>query len=145
MDFYKIGPEGAGRLYEMVAKLAAYLGKESELTATEADIRALLEGPMEAVLLKEDGRDVGMATYFYMVSTFSGQKILYIEDLYVEESVRGKGYGRGFFDCLERLAADSGCAGLEWKCFLRNTRAQAFYSRLGAQRVDDWLTYRKAL
>ena len=40
MDFYKIGPEGAGRLYEMVAKLAAYLGKESELTA----IRTIFAG-----------------------------------------------------------------------------------------------------
>lgn len=145
MEFVRIGPGGELALFAMVGKLAAYLGKEAELAATEADIGELLRGPMEAALLLDGETAVGMATWFYMVSTFSGKKILYIEDLFVEESARGQGWGRAFLQYLEQIARDEGCGGLEWKCFAENRRAQAFYRRMGARRVEDWYTYRKAL
>ncbi len=59
---------------------------------------------------------VGFALFFYNFSTFSGRAGLCLEDLYVKEAHRGKGYGKAVFRKLAGLAIQRGCGRLGWQC-----------------------------
>ena len=41
----------------------------------------------------EDNKEVGFALYFYNFSTFKGKAGLYLEDIFILEEYRHKGYG----------------------------------------------------
>jgi GNAT superfamily N-acetyltransferase len=84
---------------------------------------------------------VGVATWFWTYKSFSGRRGLFVEDLYVRTSFRGRGLGRAL---LAHLAAKALAAGafLEWQVLDWNVRSLGFYQGLGAKPVEHWLNYR---
>ena len=58
------------------------------------------------------------------------------------EADRGKGYGKALLTHLAQLAVERGCGRLEWSCLDWNQPSIDFYLSMGAQRMDDWTTYR---
>lgn len=75
------------------------------------------------------------------LATFSGKRVLYIEDIYVEENFRGNGLGRKLFDEIISTAKELECIKIEWKCLSWNTPAQKFYHSIGGSADPEWLTY----
>ena len=58
-------------------------------------------------------------------------RTLYIDDLCVDEAVRGQGVGRALYERVEALARELGCHDIMlnvWEC---NPGAKAFYEALG--------------
>ena len=53
----------------------------------------------------ESGEDAGFALYFHNFSTFLGKRGIYLEDLYVKEEFRHKGYGKALLCELAKTAA----------------------------------------
>ncbi|MCI9409819.1 MAG: GNAT family N-acetyltransferase [Oscillospiraceae bacterium] len=126
-------------------KLAEYekLGDMCNITA-EVLIKLMSEeNGLHAVIAEQDGVPAGMMTwYVYKIATFSGRRVFYIEDVFIDESKRGEGIGSALFADAKRLAAELGCARLEWKCLDWNKSAQSFYEKIGGNLSDDgWLTY----
>ncbi len=126
-------------------KLAEYekLGDMCNITA-EVLIKLMSEeNGLHAVIAEQDGVPAGMMTwYVYKIATFSGRRVFYIEDVFIDESKRGEGIGSALFAEAKRLAAELGCARLEWKCLDWNKSAQSFYEKIGGNLSDDgWLTY----
>lgn len=126
-------------------KLAEYekLGDMCNITA-EVLIKLMSEeNGLHAVIAEQDGVPAGMMTwYVYKIATFSGRRVFYIEDVFIDESKRGEGIGSALFADAKRLAAEIGCARLEWKCLDWNKSAQSFYEKIGGNLSDDgWLTY----
>ncbi len=126
-------------------KLAEYekLGDMCNITA-EVLIKLMSEeNGLHAVIAEQDGVPAGMMTwYVYKIATFSGRRVFYIEDVFIDESKRGEGIGSALFDEAKQLAAELGCARLEWKCLDWNKSAQSFYEKIGGNLSDDgWLTY----
>lgn len=126
-------------------KLAEYekLGDMCNITA-EVLIKLMSEeNGLHAVIAEQDGVPAGMMTwYVYKIATFSGRRVFYIEDVFIDESKRGDGIGSALFADAKRLAAELGCARLEWKCLDWNKSAQSFYEKIGGNLSDDgWLTY----
>lgn len=95
-----------------------------------------------AVLAEEEGNPVGFAVYFFNYSTFLGTHGLYIEDLYVDETVRGKGVGMAMFRYLAGVAQQERCGRMEWWVLNWNKPAIDFYEKLGAVAMDEWTVYR---
>ena len=60
------------------------------------------------LLFNPEGEAAGMALYFYNYSTWRSRAGIYLEDLYVRESARGKGYGKKLLSTLAKqvLAID---------------------------------------
>lgn len=81
---------------------------------------------------------VGMARYFYNYSTWRSAPGLYLEDLYVQPSQRGKGYGIALFRFLAREVRNVGGKRLEWSVLKWNEPSIRFYKALGAQEMVDW-------
>ena len=101
-----------------------------------------VEKRAEVLLGEEDGKVVGFALYFHNFSTFVGRKGLYLEDLYVLQECRGKGYGKAFFHRLCQIAAQRHCGRMEWVCLNWNQPSIDFYRSLGAVGMHEWTTWR---
>ncbi len=135
----------AGTILQFVEELAEYEKLRHECVATEADIAAHLFGERpkaEVVLAEWDGEAVGFALFFHNFSTFLGKPGIYLEDLYVQPSMRGKGVGKALLVHLARLAKERDCGRLEWSVLDWNAPSIAFYQSLGAKAKDEWTVYR---
>ena len=69
---------------------------------------------------------------------------IYLEDLYVKEAYRGRGYGKGLLRRLAQIAVERGCGRLEWSCLDWNSPSIDFYLSLGAVPMSEWTVYRVA-
>lgn len=131
-------------IHKFIYALAEYENIADQCTITIDVLKELMfnEKSLRAVIAEEDGIPVGMAAYyFFKIATFSGKKVLYIEDLYIEESVRGKGYGTQVFDYLRCIAKEKNCSKMEWKCLDWNAPTIKFYEKMGGRLSDGWLVY----
>ena len=129
----------------LIRALSQYEKLEQEVTMTEDKLRASMFGPRpyaEAVLAEDDGQAVGFALFFHNYSTFLAQPGLYLEDLYVLDSQRGKGVGKALLAHLAKIAVERGCGRMEWAVLDWNVDAIGFYERLGAKSNSDWTVYR---
>ena len=128
-----------------INKLAVYEKLEHMVTATEEQLRATLFGekPFAEVLLGfEEEQAVAMALFFHNYSTFLAKPGIYLEDLFVDENKRGRGYGKKMLQKLAKLTVERQCGRLEWAVLDWNTPAINFYKKLGAQFMDDWTVNR---
>ncbi len=129
----------------LIRALSQYEKLEHEVTMTEDRLRATMFGPRpyaEALLAEEDGKPVGFALFFHNYSTFLAQPGLYLEDLYVPESHRGKGIGKSLLVQLAKIAVERNCGRLEWAVLDWNVDAIGFYEKLGAKPNSEWTVYR---
>ena len=96
----------------------------------------------EVVIAEYQGEPVGFALFFHNFSTFLGRPGLYLEDLYIQPEMRGKGFGKILLGYLGALALERNCGRLEWWVLDWNQPAKDFYQSLGAEPMDDWTVNR---
>jgi len=127
-----------------IKKLAEYEGLLSEVSATEDVLFDSLFNKHQAEVIIGEYRaePVAFALFFQNFSTFLGKGNLYLEDLFVNEACRGRGFGRAMFACVARIAVEKGCGRLDWWCLDWNEASIAFYKRMGARPMSDWTVYR---
>ena len=95
--------------------------------------------PICDVLIAERGEvAVGFALFFPVYSTFKTEACLHLEDLFVLPEHRGAGIGEALLRAVAGVAADRGCARLQWNVLDWNKGAIAFYERMGARVLTDW-------
>jgi GNAT superfamily N-acetyltransferase len=129
----------------LIRGLAEYERLTNEAVVTAADIRASLFGerPQAEVLIAEAGEEAaGFALFFHNYSTFLGRRGLYLEDLFVFPTHRGRGIGRALMARLAELAIERNCGRFEWWVLDWNEPAIRFYESLGARAMSDWTVYR---
>lgn len=137
----------AALILGFIRELAEYEKLADSVVASETHIeRALFcENPKAFALIAEwDGAPCAFALYFYNFSTFVGKHGVYLEDLFVRQSHRGKGIGKALLSRLARIAIENHCGRLEWSVLDWNAPAIAFYRSLGAAPMDEWTVYRLA-
>ena len=139
-------PADADLILRFITELAVYEKAEDQVVATAADLRRTIfeKGSAHALICSVDGDPAGFAIYFYNYSTWQGRKGLYLEDLYVQQAHRGKGYGRQMLVALARLALERNCGRFEWSVLDWNENAIAFYKGVGADVMPDWRICRVA-
>lgn len=136
--------EDAEFILTMIHELARYERLEDQITATVEDIRSSLFDRKEAeVIIGQVGdTPAAFALYYYSYSTFLGRANLFLEDLFVKEEFRGRGYGKAMLQHLAQIATENGCRRLDWLCLDWNSPAIAFYKGLGAEVLDDRRVFR---
>lgn len=82
-----------------------------------------------------DGQIIGYATYFFAYYSWTGRGV-YLDDLYVRESLRKYGIGRQLLDTVIQHAKENDCRTVRWLVSRWNTNAIEFYKKIGAH-VDD--------
>lgn len=131
-------------ILHFIRQLAVYEHMEDEVVATEELLEEwLFDREKAEVLIALEGETaVGFALYFHNFSTFLGRAGIYLEDLFVLEEYRGRGYGKALLRRLAQIALERGCGRLEWCCLDWNQPSIDFYRSLGAVPMSDWTTYR---
>lgn len=132
-------------ILSLIRELALYERSPESVVATEEGLRSALFGPSPAVFchVAEDGGEVvGFALWFLNFSTWLGKHGLYLEDLFVRPSHRGRGLGKALLETLVGIAGDRGYERVEWVVLDWNEPAHAFYRSMGAAPMDDWTVWR---
>ena len=130
---------------KLILAIAEYEKLSHEVKANEKDLDTYLFGEhkmAEVLLGYYENEPVGFALFFHNFSTFEGKPGIYLEDLFVYEEYRGKGFGKALLTCLAKIAVERGCARLEWAVLDWNKPALDFYVSLGARIMDEWLINR---
>ena len=131
-------------IFSFIKELAKYEQLQNEVSATEEMLREQLfeKKYAEVVLAWLDEEAIGFALFFHNFSTFLGKSGLYLEDLFVKEAYRGKGYGKNILQFLAKLALERNCGRLEWWVLDWNHEAIDFYESLGAKPMAEWTVFR---
>lgn len=132
-------------IFSFIKELAEYERLAHEVIATEEIIKETLFGKRayaEVVIARWDSKPVGYALFFHSFSTFLGRPGIYLEDLFVRPSMRGKGIGKALLVYLAQLAKERKCGRLEWAVLNWNESAINFYKSLGAKPMNEWTVYR---
>ncbi len=132
-------------ILRFIRALAEYEKLSHMVVADEATLKQSLFGDnakAHALIAEWDGVPVGFAVYFYNFSTFIGKPGIYIEDVFVDPAMRGKGIGKAFFAHIASRAKAEGCERVEWAVLDWNQPAIDFYKSIGAELLDDWIVNR---
>lgn len=125
-----------GKKAEFDRSLGAFSGV---LQTTAAMLKeTLFEQPVAKVLFAEvAGQPVGFALYYFRYSSFRGCPSLWLDDLYIDETVRGQGIGTLLFEQLVKIAQERRCSHLAWTADIANERGIRFYQKMGATIVEQ--------
>lgn len=91
-----------------------------------------------ALVAEAEGIVIGFALYYIRYSTWKGQR-MYLEDLVVTETMRGKGVGGMLLDALIVQAREHHFTGITWQVLEWNEPAINFYKKYNARLDDDWI------
>ena len=89
-----------------------------------------------------DGRLIGIAHYFFHPTFWSGEAC-YLQDLFVDEAVRGRGAARALIEAVAAAARDHGATRYYWHTQEDNTRARALYDKVA--RFSGFIRYQYPL
>ena len=138
-------PGEAALALQFVRELADYEKLAHEAVATEAMIDDALFGPNPRAFCdfaEWNGEPVGFALWFLNFSTFSGKAGIYLEDLFVRPTHRGKGIGKALMVHLAGKCIQNGWVRFQWSVLDWNTPSIDFYKSLGAVLLDEWTVAR---
>lgn len=93
----------------------------------------------EGLVAEDDGRIVAIAHYRRFARPSTGTVGIWLDDLFTDPQIRGKGAGRALIERLQRIAALEGRSVVRWITAEDNRQAQALYDTLATR--TDWVTY----
>ncbi|MDP8919321.1 MAG: GNAT family N-acetyltransferase [Pseudomonadota bacterium] len=133
--------QDAGAIAELVHALEAHYGGDVQACSIE-DTLAMVqvsmaerEGTRYALALT-DGRPVGLACFAALRPGFRLTGLLFVKELFITEPARGQAVGAALMRWLADYARARGITRIDLTTDGTNTGAQAFYERLGAERMN---------
>ncbi|WP_407430760.1 GNAT family N-acetyltransferase [Arcticibacter sp.] len=133
--------DDCGQLLEMVKGLALYEKAPQEVTVTSDEFTesGFGKNPIWTAFVAEvEGRLEGFALYYVRFSTWKGCR-MYLEDFYVNESLRGQGVGTMLFERILQEARDKKFNGVSWQVLNWNEPAINFYKKYNARFEGEWI------
>ncbi len=137
----------ATRMMELIRELALYERAPEQVTVSYDHFieSGFGEHPIWWAFVAEftnsQGETIiaGFALYYIRYSTWKGQR-MYLEDIIVTESMRGKGIGRLLFEELMEECKSKGFAGMTWQVLEWNKPAINFYQKFPGVSFDpEWV------
>lgn len=124
----------------LIRELAAYEKAPHEVTVNEATL--LKDGfgedrQFEFFVAENENGIVGLALFYPRYSTWKG-RCMYLEDIIVRESERGKGIGKLLFDEVVKVCLEKGAKRLHWQVLDWNEPGIRFYKKLNARFEHEW-------
>ncbi len=132
------------RIWDLINELAEYEKLSHAVTGgCEALEKHVFDDRLCTVFVIEDeGTVVGYTLSFPTYSTFRTLPGVWLEDLYVTPTHRGKGLGKALLHNLVEYCRIQGLGRLEWSVLDWNEPAVQFYIAQGADVMPDWRTCR---
>ena len=99
--------------------------------------------PMFALVAEAENRLVGLVHYLFHRSTTMLTDICYLQDLFTDETSRGRGVGRALIEAVYAEARRAGSGRVYWQTHETNARAMVLYNQVADR--SGFLVYRKQL
>ncbi len=128
-------------MMELIKELALYEKAPEQVTVTMNHFEESGFGANPiwfAYVAVVNDQVVGMALYYIRYSTWKGQR-LYLEDILVTETFRGKGIGKLLLDRLIAVAKEKNYSGLMWQVLEWNEPAINFYKKYDVIFDNEWI------
>jgi GNAT superfamily N-acetyltransferase len=106
--------------------------KDEVAEATFARIFDPLE-PVHAFVAERDGELIGLTHYLFQRSTWLVNSQVYLQDLYVNEAVRGGGVGRALIEAVVAAGKAAGAAQVYWLTHETNATARKLYDAVATR------------
>ena len=104
--------------------------------------RLLQDRDIHGLGARLDGQLIGIAHYLFHASIWRDSSC-YLQDLFVDETVRGQGAARRLIDAVADAARQRGAVRYYWQTKQDNTRARALYDKVA--RFRGFIRYDYAL
>ena len=129
-------------MMDLIRELAEYEKAPEQVTVSLEHFEESGFGkiPVWWALVAENslGEIVGMALWYIRYSTWKGQR-MYLEDIVVKQSERGKGIGAKLMDALVAEAKFRNFTGIVWQVLEWNEPAINFYKKYNATFDSEWI------
>lgn len=99
--------------------------------------------PLYATLAVKDGEVVGLVHTIYHRSTWLGDDVCYLQDLFVAPGVRGAGVGRALIEHVYADAKNRGAPRVYWLTHETNHKAMKLYNTVADR--SGFVQYRKTM
>lgn len=129
------------KIHSLIKELAVFEKAPDEVINTSAaiELHGWSEMPLfQAWVAEVEQEIVGMALCYVRYSTWKGP-VLYLEDLIVTETHRGKGIGKALFEQCIAYSREQGYVRMCWQVLDWNEQAIEFYAKYGATFDAEWL------
>jgi GNAT superfamily N-acetyltransferase len=101
------------------------------------------EFDMHGLVAELDGELVGLAHFSFTHSSWSENRDLYLEDLFVSPTVRGQGFGRTLILALDDVAREEGSRKVWWETHKNNAVARRLYDSVAE--LSEFVKYTRAV
>ena len=114
------------------AYLAFYKTERPEQVYATTFARLLSENPNEfsGFIALVDGHPVGLTHYLFHRTCWAEADTCYLQDLYADPEMRGKGIGRALIEAVYAAADTHGAATVYWMTQDFNATARQLYDRI---------------
>lgn len=129
------------RVLELIRELALFEKAAGEVTNTVERMErdGFGPNPVYGFFVAARGEEIiGLSLYYFRYSTWKGKR-LYLEDIIVTESERGKGLGKLLFERTMKFSLEKGCTGMMWQVLNWNKAAIDFYKKYNTRLDEEWL------
>ena len=92
------------------------------------------------LISEKDGAMVGITHFMFRPSTWAPKDYCYLEDLFVDPTVRGSGAGRALINRVIELAKEHGAGRVYWTTKENNAQARILYDSF--IKVSEFVQYR---
>jgi len=128
------------RVLELIKELALFEKEPDEVEVTVEDLQKDGFGAnpkFKCFVVEVASRIEGIALVFLRYSTWKG-KVLHLEDLIVNQKMRGTGLGTALLNKVVQYAKELGVKRVSWEVLDWNESAISFYEKKGAKVMRDW-------
>lgn len=136
-------PEDVDAVFELMRQLAGHEGMLQYFSLTSEALRRIcFDHPrrVELIVAEAGNAIVGYASCLVQFSPWAARDYLFVDDVYVSDSVRGGGIGSLLMRRVGAIAIERG-VDVRWHVEQDNRAAQAFYRRIGAVLREKFIAY----
>jgi GNAT superfamily N-acetyltransferase len=128
--------EGYNAFYERTGPTAV------PAEVTETTWRRFLDDdePVHALVAEDDGRLVGLTHFLFHRNTVMVEPVCYLQDLFTDPALRGKGVGRLLIEGVYAAARTAGSTRVYWHTHQTNATAMRLYDQVATH--SGFVVYR---
>lgn len=144
-EIKKATPESIPQIIELIREFAEFEKLSDACEVTAEGLQKVIFGEagfVGALVVFADEKCVGYALFFPVFKSFRGEKSIFLEDLYISPTMRGKGLGLKMLKEVACMAKAQGFVRMDWQALKWNTPAIEFYENIGAEKDDENLDFR---
>lgn len=142
--------EDLAQIVEMMREFAEFENLLDDFHLSEDSLREVVfgENAFVRLLVAETPQAANELSAFALLypkfASFRGERSLYLEDLYVRQNERSKGFGLALLKAAAKSAKNDGFERLDWQALKWNKAAIDFYLKIGAEPDEGNVNFRLA-